>query len=236
MSRFIPLFAGLLSFGICLQSVAQDSELRPDLRPLSLRPVGKADVSRVASASSARSRIFDVELTADRSLTGSVVDRQGRPLAGSLVRLRLGRRVFGETKTGTRGEFHFARVRSGVYEIASKNYRKIIRVWSWRTAPKSAGRGVLLVERSSSTVVRGQTPVPLAGAVGGGFVEAGLLIGATVGVGAVAVNATDSTQPAPPPTAEASAALGPSTAFSADLFGDDGGIGIGIDRGALSPN
>lgn len=217
------LFRPAVLFAICVALVlpsdlaAQDRPFaRPALKPLTLKPVSpnRASQQRTIAKSHAVAKrsdsdsLVDVELTSNRSLVGSMVDAQGKPVAGVTVTAKYGRRVLAETKTDRQGEFRFRNIRTGVFEIRSRLVRRVVRVWSNGTAPKNARREALLVA-DPGTRVRAQSPVPFTPtAVSNGLVEAGLLIGATVGVGAIAVNQTDDTIPAPVSQSQVQAAMG----------------------------
>lgn len=201
------LSAMCLAFVICSSVAAQDRSHAPaGLKPLKLKSLPlfgakstKASFDTTRSPASKPAKVIDVELTSRRSLVGSLIDGQGRGLAGETVTARFGRRVLAETKTDRLGQFRFQSVRGSLFEVRSRHGRRVVRVWASGTAPKNARRHVLVVDRKPQ--VRSQSPGPVGPlVVSNGLAEAGLLIGATVGVGAIVLNQTDDTIPPPAPT------------------------------------
>lgn len=199
---FRPALSAIcLFFVICSSVAAEDRSIAPaGLKPLKLKslPVFGAKSTKASSGATRKSvsrpaTVLDVELTSRRSLVGSVIDGQGRAMAGETVTARFGRRVLAETKTDREGQFRIQNVRASLFEVRSRYGRRVVRIWASGTAPKNARRHVLVVDRKP--VARSQSPGPLA--VSNGLAEAGLLIGATVGVGAIVLNQTDDTIPAP---------------------------------------
>ena len=164
------------------------------LKPLtlnSLHPEGakstKASFDVARKPASRPATIVDVELTSRRSLVGSVIDAQGNTIAGETVTARLGRRALAETKTDRQGQFRFQNVRGSVFEVRALHGRRLVRVWANGTAPNNARRHVLVGGRKPQ--VRSQSPGPVGPLVASnGLAEAGLLIGSTVGVGAIVLN------------------------------------------------
>jgi len=213
---FRPIVSAVcLAFVFCSSIAAQDRPLAPaGLKPLTLKslPLFGAKLTKASSGATRKSAslpatVVDVELTSQRSLVGSVIDAQGRGLAGETVTARFGRRVLAETKTDRQGQFRFQNVRGSLFEVRSRHGRRAVRVWASGTAPKNARRHVLVVDRKPR--VRSQSPGPVGPlVVSNGLAEAGLLIGATVGVGAIVLNQTDDTIPAPATQSQAAMGAG----------------------------
>ncbi len=161
--------------------------------------VAAADVSAVASKTashsavkfqadlkprnSARVKISDVSLGAKGELTGFVLDRQGKAVAGSRVIVRLGRKNVAETTTDATGQFRVEGLRGGVYQIVHAEGVSLFRVWKNGTAPRSAKLNALLIT-GKQQVIRGQDGVgPLAMMQPGTLAaSAAAIAGVTLGV------------------------------------------------------
>lgn len=222
---FRPALSAIcLSFFICSSVAAQDRSIAPvGLKPLTLKSLPLAGAKSTKASSNATgklasrpSTVVDIELTSQRTLVGSIIDGQGRGLAGETITARYGRRVLAETKTDRSGKFRLQNVRASLFEVHSRHGRRIVRVWSSGTAPKNARRHVLVVDREPR--VRSQSPGPVGPLVASnGLAEAGLLIGATVGVGAIVLNQTDDTFPVPATQSQTQTS---SFTTNADMSGD----------------
>lgn len=96
----------------------------------------------------------DVELDADGSMHGLVVDVEGVPAAGRSVVLHQMDRELANTRTNALGRFRISRLRGGTYRLSVDGHGRMIRAWSANTAPPSAKSVALLV--LGGEVVRGQ--------------------------------------------------------------------------------
>ncbi|MBL4884233.1 MAG: carboxypeptidase regulatory-like domain-containing protein [Planctomycetaceae bacterium] len=103
----------------------------------------------VAAPVAAKIQIADVALT-NNTLTGKVVNTQGKVLNGSVVKLSLGNKVVASTVSGKNGEFAVRNLSSGVYQVSTGQTQAVVRLWEGQAAPPSAKKNVLLV--SGSTV------------------------------------------------------------------------------------
>lgn len=96
----------------------------------------------------------DIGLQAGGTLRGSVVDSQGKPVAGSPVVVLYKGMTIAQTKTNAQGAFAVQSLRGGVHEVRSATGRTVARLWAPNTAPQSAKTAALVVD--GKDVVRGQ--------------------------------------------------------------------------------
>lgn len=158
--------------------------------PVSKSTATKASPSPSAKLKIASTRPLDITLDAKGHLSGVLVDSQGKPLAGRKVALLRRPQINVTTVTDSKGVWKFGGVKGGQYELASKNSRRLVRVWTHGRAPKLAKTQALLVE--SAEVVRGQSEfLGLTGA-SATAVQAGLLAGAAAGAGLAISEANNS--------------------------------------------
>lgn len=121
---------------------------------LCLACVGMILPQGAAFASDAVSRSTDIGLRAGGTLTGSVVDSQGKPLVGSPVVVLFNGMPIARTQTNAQGTFAVQSLRGGVHEIRSTKGRTIARLWAPNTAPQSAKTAAVVV--ASDNIVRAQ--------------------------------------------------------------------------------
>ncbi len=96
----------------------------------------------------------DAVLSAEGSLAGQLVDRQGRAAAGREVQLRSRDTVVAVARSDAEGRFLLTGVRGGVYTIHAVNSSAAYRLWTSQAAPPHANREVLLI--TGDDAVRGQ--------------------------------------------------------------------------------
>ena len=128
--------------------------------------------------------IVDVTLTQDNLLRGQLVDRQGTPQAGKEMTLAVAGRIAAKTVTDNEGHFALRVAKGGVYVLSDGERSVLIRAWTGSSAPPSAKAGVLMI--SDENLARG--------ALGGGGISLGTIIGVTAIAGvvtAVAVAVSD---------------------------------------------
>ena len=99
-------------------------------------------------------RSVDVRLSGDQTLVGTIVDAQGRTVAGAQVTVLFNGVAVAHTKTTSSGRFAVNGLRGGVHQIASGQSRQSVRLWTERTAPASATSAALIV--ASEKIVRSQ--------------------------------------------------------------------------------
>ena len=101
--------------------------------------------------------VQDITLGPGGSLTGQVVDPQGKPLPGHpLVVRQIGGAQLQAT-TDAQGRFTVQGLRGGVWQITSSQLTSVCRCWTARAAPPSANRELLVV--SQLPAERGQKPI-----------------------------------------------------------------------------
>lgn len=97
----------------------------------------------------------DVALAKGGAFTGRVVNEQGAPLDGVVVKTtRRGEKIAQETTTDSEGRFRFTGMKGGVYLVQTPQSEKWYRVWPAEAAPDQAVKTVVM--SGTSTVVRGQ--------------------------------------------------------------------------------
>jgi hypothetical protein len=133
----------------------------------------------------AESVVADVALGKGGSLSGQLVDAQGKPLARQAVLVARSGKIVARATTSQDGRFQAAGLAGGVYQVAAGNSAASYRLWADRTAPPTAQPSVLLV---SGPIVRGQRALSEV-LTSDGFVI-GLLIAAAIAI-PVAVNAAE---------------------------------------------
>ena len=101
--------------------------------------------------------VRDVQLSREHTLTGVLVDAQGRPTANAEITIRMatgpGRRIV----TNSQGHFRFGPLRGGVYQLNAGHGALFVRAWKHSTAPPKAPSVVVL--SSNAPVLRGQGPL-----------------------------------------------------------------------------
>ena len=120
--------------------------------------------------------IQDVALNPGGKLAIQVVDPQGKPHAGTPIKVRKAGTTVHHSMTGKDGQIVLSRLRPGVYEITSGARGGIYRLWAPQTAPPQATTGILLTDDGG--VVRGSRGGwQKAALIGGGIITSGVLGG-----------------------------------------------------------
>ena len=101
--------------------------------------------------------VHDVELDADGSLHGVVVNLQGVPIAEAALVVSNTRRVVARSKTDALGRFVIDGLRSGTYQVTANHCTCRLRLWPTGTAPPKTKRFAAIV--LGDEVVRGQMPL-----------------------------------------------------------------------------
>ena len=112
------------------------------------------DVSAPKAAKQTKDAILDVSLDKDGSLSGYVVDAQGKPQANEVVRVMQGRTEVAKATTNAKGQFEVKGLRGGMYGIVSAKGTTGYRVWTSNAAPKSAKQFAVVVK--DTQLVRAQ--------------------------------------------------------------------------------
>ena len=145
---------------------------------------GKNTTNTILPQSS--SLVRDVELGADGTLIGQVVDAQGNPIAGEAVSLMQGGRVVVNAKTSEAGYYTIQGLRGGLYHVSTKDSGQVCRLWTHKTAPPAAITQLLLVD--GKQIQRGQRPI---GDIITNPLLVGLVIAAAVAIPLAVANADD---------------------------------------------
>ena len=152
------------------------------LPPQSLQAADQPGLKTAAEASKALTTL-DVALSPEGSLTGVIVDEQGRPLKDSEVVLSQSRNAILKAKTDAKGRFEFKSMKAGLYQLSSGKHGGLVRLWSDKTAPKLAKKQALMVA-GDARLVRAQddfmdfTGMGMVAALGLGI--AGVTLGAII--------------------------------------------------------
>lgn len=102
-------------------------------------------------------KVGDVELAADGTLCGVVIDVDGGPVPGVWVVVMAGSREAGRGQTDGLGRFRVAVPGGGTYAIQAAGGGQLVRAWVAGTAPPTAKPWALVVV--GKEVVRGQIPL-----------------------------------------------------------------------------
>ena len=100
--------------------------------------------------------VGDVELDANGSLHGVVINLQGVPVAHAEVVVRYADREAARTSTDALGCFLIEGLRGGTYLVTVGNSTRLYRTWVARTAPPKTSRLALVIV--GGDLVRGQAP------------------------------------------------------------------------------
>lgn len=113
-----------------------------------------APVKTVASARTVQAP-SDVVLQDKGVLVGRIVDAQGLPVAKSPVSFQTAGKEVTRVVSDDQGRFEAKGLHGGVYRVASTGHNGVYRLWSPRTAPPAAAKGLSIVSQPVD-VVRGQ--------------------------------------------------------------------------------
>lgn len=124
-----------------------------------LLPISEASTAEPARPGGARTVgvVYDVRLGEDNSFRGRLLDPSGKPLADQTVMLRQAGKALAQSRSGDRGEFSFAGVRAGVYQVTIGASAVVCRAWTERAAPPIATDQLAIVTHPD--VIRGQQPI-----------------------------------------------------------------------------
>lgn len=100
--------------------------------------------------------VRDIALGANGSMSGQLVDVQGRGRAHQIVVIQRPGAEPQKTQTDQNGRFHLNGLSGGTYQIATIDSAAVCRCWSEKTAPPAARKELLLV--SGEGIERGQYP------------------------------------------------------------------------------
>lgn len=147
MRRFLKRsrwVAALAAFGTCLPANAMADDA----------PVAKKAATRDVREEKEQ-KVKDVALTRSGTFAGRVIDNNGKPLDGVIVRLtRRGEESSAETTTDSDGRFRFAKLKGGVYQLQTPQSESTYRMWSADAAPAQALKTVVV--NGTGPVMRAQ--------------------------------------------------------------------------------
>ena len=96
---------------------------------------------------------LDVELTADGTLIGQVINTEGKLRPGTEVVLKQAGVDIAQTTSDAQGNFRFPALRGGAYQIVAGGRWSYVRAWVSQTAPPSSRSQAVVV---AGNVIRGQ--------------------------------------------------------------------------------
>ncbi|MCA9064089.1 MAG: carboxypeptidase regulatory-like domain-containing protein, partial [Planctomycetaceae bacterium] len=96
----------------------------------------------------------DIQLSADSTFYGQVVNSEGRPVSNAVVELQYQGQAVARTTTSENGQFAVTGVRPGAHELIVGAVHSPVRLWKDGTAPKGAPQGLLIA--ADENIVRGQ--------------------------------------------------------------------------------
>jgi len=131
------------------------------------------------SGNAPQNMIQDVALSSGGALAIQIVDEQGKPHAGTPIRLRKAGATVHESTTSNDGQVVVAKLKPGVYEITSGTRGGIYRIWAPQTAPPRATSGILLIDERG--VVRGARGGWQKAAIVGGVIITSGVVGGVIG-------------------------------------------------------
>ncbi|OAI56256.1 hypothetical protein AYO47_02150 [Planctomyces sp. SCGC AG-212-M04] len=120
------------------------------------KPARPAEASKPAAAPKATEgqKIRDVALSEDGSFTGRVINDQGKPLDGVVVKLMRNEKEVATTNADSEGRFKFVSLKGGLYQVQTPQSQTTYRLWQADVAPAQAMKTVVV--NGAAPVVRGQ--------------------------------------------------------------------------------
>lgn len=112
----------------------------------------KATTSAKPSAKSAAALVPDVSLNTQGELSGRLLTGERVPLKQAKVSLLKAGKVIATTATRDDGQYAFAKVAPGTYQVEVEKQLAVIRVWQAKTAPKSAIKSLDMAYAPNETV------------------------------------------------------------------------------------
>jgi hypothetical protein len=146
--------------------MAQDKPARPAAEDSKPAPASQQPVAQ---------KVRDVALAEDGSFTGRVINDQGKPLDGVVVKLVRDSKEVATTNADSQGRFKFASLKGGLYQVQTPQSQTTYRLWQADVAPAQAMKTVVV--NGASPVVRGQI----------GFVDPATLAALGLGIAGVAL-------------------------------------------------
>jgi hypothetical protein len=101
--------------------------------------------------------IHDIRLDLQGTLRGRLIDLEGRPVIEETLELIREGQTITRTVSGPDGQFQFAQVAAGVYQIRFGTSMVVCRVWTDAAAPPVAKSQLIVL--AAPPLVRGQQPI-----------------------------------------------------------------------------
>lgn len=117
-----------------------------------------------AKTQTAKQAVLDVTLSKSGSLSGYVVDAQGKPQANQAVTVKQGKETVAKAQTNAKGQFTVEGLKGGVYQVESAKGATLYRAWASGSAPKNSKDFAVVVQNNQ--LVRGQFEVLGLGGLG----------------------------------------------------------------------
>jgi hypothetical protein len=123
----------------------------------SLQAAGRDVGSRQDDSTSARdAAVIDVALDDGGTLSGQVVDAQGKPVVRTSVAISQLDREVASAVTDRSGHFRVSGLRGGMYRLATGKTMRVYRFWAPGTAPPSVRCGTLVVPNEEQVLGQDQ--------------------------------------------------------------------------------
>jgi hypothetical protein len=139
------------------------------------RPAAEAPTPAPAPRKTEAQKIRDVALAEDGSFTGRVINDQGKPLDGVVVKLTRNDKEVATTNADSQGRFKFVSLKGGLYQVQTPQSQTTYRLWQADVAPAQAMKTVVV--NGAAPVVRGQL----------GFVDPATMAALGLGIAGVAL-------------------------------------------------
>ena len=97
--------------------------------------------------------VRDIALGHGGTLTGRVVDLEGKAISGVPIQIHQDGHLIGHVVTDTRGQFSAPQLAGGIYTISTPRQQGTFRVWSADAAPPIAADAIHITD---GQIVRGQ--------------------------------------------------------------------------------
>lgn len=98
-------------------------------------------------------KVRDIALGPGGTLSGRVVDIQGRAFSNVPVQIHRGEHLVAHIVTDTGGQFSASQLAGGTYSVSTPNQQDTVRVWLAGAAPPIAAR---TLEMTDGQIIRGQ--------------------------------------------------------------------------------
>ena len=141
--RHVPAFLAAAAFLLPTPIWSQEAK----------RPAGQSTSER---KNAPKAIVPDVLLSKNGSLRGTLIDGTRQPLKKTTVALKRDGKLISSTTTNDQGEYSFAKLKSGPYQLEIEKQTVAIRVWSPVAAPSQSLKQLDMAYVPDPDVVRGQ--------------------------------------------------------------------------------